>query len=110
MGLGKNRGFTLVEALFVLIVLLVVAAVSVPLLARSSSFARLRSDAFELAGQLTQAKFRAATEMAAHRVRFDSVRNSYVLERRSGGTFTVEGPEIKLRGTVTYAKPADLTS
>jgi Tfp pilus assembly protein FimT len=106
----SNRGFTLVEALSVLIILIVVAAVSLPLLARSSSFTRIRSDVFELAGRLTQAKFRASTELTAYRVRFDTVKNVYVLERREGGVFVADEPEIGLRGGITFAGPEDLSS
>jgi Tfp pilus assembly protein FimT len=106
----KNRGFSLVEALFVLVLLIVVAAISLPLLNRSTSYARIRSDAYDIAGKLTQAKFRAATELTPVRVKFNLASNSYQLERRVGGTFTPDGSALSLRTGVSYAGSGVLSS
>lgn len=108
---ASARGFTLAEATVVLALLILVAAVALPLLASSSSFTRLRADAFDIAGEITLAKFRAANELTAYRIRFDLTNNSYQLERHmGGGNFQPEGPVRRLRSSTIYATTGDLTS
>jgi prepilin-type N-terminal cleavage/methylation domain-containing protein len=105
----RSHGFTIIEVLIVLALLIVVVALALPLLNRSSSFARARADSYDIAGKLTQAKFRAATDLTVFRVRFDLANNNYVLERREAGTFVQDGPVLPLRNVISYATPEDLS-
>src|SRR5437868_9040456 len=109
-GFKSDRGTTLIEVLFVLVVLIIVATVSVPLFSRTTSFARLRGDTYDIAGKLTQAKFRSATDLTGYQVRFDLDNNKFVLERHDPGTFTAVEAVVQLRTGVRFATAGDMSS
>ncbi len=108
-----NRGFSFLEVVVVIALLLIMLAISLPLFNNSNSFNQLKADTFDLAGRLNRAKFRATTDLAAYRIRFDFAKNGYILERRNGNNFNGNDTDndretgllIRLRERVSYVPP-----
>jgi Tfp pilus assembly protein FimT len=104
--IGKfgDRGFSIVELLIVLFIVIVLAAMGAPKLVTLLANLRTYGDARDLNGDIVLAKMRAASDFARARVYADLSANSFHIEfRQSADTaWTSEGGTQYLSNGVTF--------
>ena len=67
---GSTRGFSLIELLIVVFVVLVIAGIAIPNILTAVANIRLRASAGDLAGLMQQARILAAKNNATYAVRY----------------------------------------
>ena len=84
---SRTKGYSLVELLASMTVVLVLSAMSFPLANSNLSRYRLYGDADRLAAQFQNARFQAISTNFSHRMHING--NRIELQRLTGGVFTV---------------------
>src|SRR5713101_2657965 len=82
----RQRGFSLVELMIVVLVTLILLALALPTLSSILRGLRIAGDARSIAGLVGQAKMRAAADFTQARLYFDLTTNSFRLELWNKGT------------------------
>ena len=77
---GRTRGFTTVEVLIVMLIVLIVAAMAIPGYSAMARYFRIVGDIRDMNGMVAQAKMRAAQDFTHARVHADLSANSLSLE------------------------------
>lgn len=104
----RQHGFSLIELLIVMFVVMVVAAISVPNILLAVSNIRLRASAGALAGLMQQARIMAAKNNATYEVLYGTsnvARVAYIDLNNSGSLDTGE-PMMQFSGTTIPASGA----
>jgi type II secretory pathway pseudopilin PulG len=83
-----DHGFSLVELLAVVFIIITFAAIAIPTLTTVVGNLRTRGDARDLNGEIILAKMRAASDFARARVYADLSANTFRLEVQPSGTTT----------------------
>ncbi len=109
----NQKGFTAMELLISVLVLLIVIAVSTPFMLGAIQNYRLRGSAWQVAGDLRLARQKSVSSGRPYRLTFNnesagSDPNSYTVERQEvGGTWTMD-PASRIRlqptGSPTYVR------
>jgi Tfp pilus assembly protein FimT len=81
----NKRGITLIELVVVFAIIAIGAVLMVPNLGPVIANYRLRSATRDITSTLRVAQMRAVSNNMEHRVSFDSVARTYILQRNSGG-------------------------
>jgi prepilin-type N-terminal cleavage/methylation domain-containing protein len=84
MNASKNRGFTLLELALVLLVIGLVAAVTIPSLARGYASMQLRASGRDVLNVFRQAKEKAVTEQTEMQVTIDPSKHEFILTDEVG--------------------------
>jgi prepilin-type N-terminal cleavage/methylation domain-containing protein len=79
----KDRGFSLLELLIVIVILAIVAAFAIPSALNSLRAYKLHSDAAALAAQMNVARFRATSQFTPYRLSISTANGTYTVERLS---------------------------
>jgi len=101
-GLGKRRGFTLVELLVVVALAGALAAIAVPSMTSAARGYRLAGDARTLAHTVSLAKMRAAAAFTRVRLRADTGAGTYSIEEWDGSAWVVRGGAQRLGPGVRF--------
>jgi prepilin-type N-terminal cleavage/methylation domain-containing protein len=100
---NRNRGFSLIEVLIVVFVVMVVAAIAIPNVLLAVSNIRLRASAGDLAGLVQQARILAAKNNTPYVVLFgtrNGAQIAYVRDARNGlGNYVTGEPLMEFSGT-----------
>lgn len=102
MGLPiRQRGFSLIELVLVLFILLAVAGIAVPNIATAIANVRLRGSASDLSGLLQNARMLAVKNNATYTLRFGlpNAQGAYV-DLNNNSSFDSTEPMIQFGGTV----------
>jgi len=105
----QAQGFSLLELMFVMVILLVVAAVTYPQAQNIINKIRLRSSAGDLAGLMAQARILAAKGNTTYPVGFTTISGvsaAYVNENPPTGAYSSSEPMVAFPPTVTPASAA----
>ncbi|MCU1342246.1 MAG: hypothetical protein JWN92_1669 [Candidatus Acidoferrum typicum] len=86
VGKVRNHGFSLVEILIVMFIIIVVAAMGIPKLTTMTGNLRTRGDARDLNAAIVLAKMRAASDFARVRVYADLSANTFRIEELESGS------------------------
>ena len=81
---SRNRGFTLLELVLVLLVIGLVAAVTIPSLARGFASMQLRASARDVLNVFRQAKEKAVTEQTEMQITIDPSKQEFILADEVG--------------------------
>jgi prepilin-type N-terminal cleavage/methylation domain-containing protein len=103
-----QRGFSLIEMLIVVAIVLVIAAIAVPNLMRTVYTVRLRSTAGELAGLMQQARITATKSNQVYDIKYSTtngVSNAY-LDLNLNGSLDAGEPVVFFNSGVTPAAGA----
>jgi type II secretion system protein H len=98
----KNRAFTLIELVIVIVIIGIAAAVIIPEMKGGYQDALLRSTSRELVNVFSIASSRAVSLNQLHRVRIEAGTGRYVIERRTRET--MQGDEYKALDDVSEAE------
>ena len=104
VGKSRDHGFSLVEVLTVIFIIIVLAAMAIPKVTTMVGNLRTRGDARDLNAMIVLARMRAASDFARARVYADLSANTFRIEvRQSGATSwqTDGGNQVLSRG-VTF--------
>jgi type II secretory pathway pseudopilin PulG len=103
--LRRTRGFSLIELLIVVFVVMVVAAVTIPNLLLVVSKTRLRASAGDLAGLMQQARMLAAKNNAIYTVLYGTRNGASIayIDLNHNGSFDALEPLIEFSGTTVPA-------
>jgi len=90
IGIPKNKpsredGFTLIELVLVVVILMVVVGISTPLFRNTYRELPLRESAHNISRLMAYARERSVAEGKKHRIQFDTVNRSYRLTAVEGG-------------------------
>jgi len=99
---SKNRAFTLVELVIVIVIIGIATAVIVPELKGGYQDALLRSTSRQLVNVVSIASSRAVSLNQLHRVRIEAATGRYVIEKRTRET--LQGDEYKPLSDVSGAE------
>ena len=106
-----RRGFTLIEALVVIVLLGVLALVTLPRVGREIAHARVNRAAAAIAGELEQAQTMAARQRKPIRISFNSSIPEYTISDRASGTALQKrafGPQSEFPVTTVSASPSTI--
>jgi len=103
----RTGGFSLIELLIVLFIVMVVAAIAIPNVLLAVSNIRLRASAGDLSGLMQQARILAAKNNTSYVVLYgtrNGARIAYLRDARNGlGSFVVGEPLMEFSGTTIPA-------
>lgn len=105
---NRQRGFSLIELLVVLFVVMVVAGLAVPNVLLAVSNIRLRASAADLAGLMQLARITAAKNNATYQILYatqNGARIAYI-DLNGNGSFDAEEPMVQFSGTTVPASGA----
>jgi prepilin-type N-terminal cleavage/methylation domain-containing protein len=105
---GRMRGFSLIELLIVVFVVMVVAAIAIPNVLVAVSNLRLRTSAGALSGLLQQARILAAKNNATYAVRYGTLNGARVayIDLNGNASFDTNEPLVQFSGTTVAASGA----
>src|SRR5262245_12472943 len=86
---SRHHGFSMVELLFSVLIIMTMLLVTVPSASRMGQIYRLAAAANEIQSRLHYARIQAITRNTDHRLRVTGP-TTYVLERRNGGSWVVD--------------------
>jgi prepilin-type N-terminal cleavage/methylation domain-containing protein len=100
----RDSGFTLLETMFVVGIVAVIAAIAIPMTGNQLNYLRLSGDARNIANALMLAKMRAAATFTQARLYVDLNAKTFRIETwdRSAAT-----PDWKMDGGITYLSGSD---
>jgi prepilin-type N-terminal cleavage/methylation domain-containing protein len=86
---NSRRGFTLLELVFVLLIVLVMTAMAVPLVSNVTSYFRLRGAISSVTGAIQSTRYQAIFQGCPYRVVFLAAANTYQIQNQCpvGGAF-----------------------
>lgn len=101
----RMRGFSLIELVIVVFVVMVVAAITIPNVLLAVSNLRLRASAGALAGLMQQARIVAAKNNATYAIRFGTRNGAQIayIDLNGNGSFDTGEPLIEFSGTTVSA-------
>ena len=105
---NRHRGFSLIELLVVLFVVMVVAGLAVPNVLLAVSNIRLRASAADLAGLMQLARITAAKNNATYEILYatrNGARIAYI-DLNGNGSFDTGEPMVQFSGTTVPASAA----
>jgi Tfp pilus assembly protein FimT len=104
----RTGGFSLVELLIVVLVVMVVAAIAIPNILLAVSNIRLRASAGELAGLMQQARILAAKANTTYTIRYGTLNGAQVayIDLNNDGTWQTGEQMIQFSGTTIPAAGA----
>jgi Tfp pilus assembly protein FimT len=99
------RGFSLVELLIVVFVVMVIAAIVIPNVLSAVSNVRLRASAGDLAGLMQQARIMAAKNNTTYAVRYGALNGAQIayLDLNGNSAFNAGEPLMQFSGTTVPA-------
>jgi Tfp pilus assembly protein FimT len=97
-----SRGFSLVELIIAVLIIIIVAGVSIPKIVSVTQDVRMTNDIRSISAQIFLARMRAAAAGAKSRVNFNTAANTYQIEVLIGSTWTLYGGTIKLATGDTF--------
>jgi prepilin-type N-terminal cleavage/methylation domain-containing protein len=105
---GSARGFSLIELLIVVFVVLVVAAIAIPNILTAVANIRLRASAGDLAGLMQQARIMAAKNNATYTIRFGTLGGAQIayVDLNGSSSFDAGEPLMQFSGTTFPAAGA----
>jgi Tfp pilus assembly protein FimT len=104
----RERGFSLIELLIVVFVVMVIAAIVIPNVLLAVSNIRLRASAGDLAGLMQQARILAAKNNANYAIRFGTLSGAQIayIDLNSSNAFDNGEPMMQFSGTTVPAAGA----
>jgi type II secretory pathway pseudopilin PulG len=105
---GCMRGFSLMELLIVVFVVMVIAAFAIPNMLLAVSNVKLRASAGALSGLMQQARIVAAKNNTTYEILYGTRNGAQIayLDLNGNGSFDVNEPLIEFSGTTTPASGA----
>jgi prepilin-type N-terminal cleavage/methylation domain-containing protein len=102
---GRARGFSLIELVIVVFIVLVLAAIVIPNVLLAVTNLKLRSSASDLAGLMQQARTLAAKKNAAYAILYGTRNGAQIayVDLNGNGAFDVGEPLVEFSGTTTPA-------
>jgi Tfp pilus assembly protein FimT len=102
---SRLRGFSLIELLIVLFVVMVVAGLAVPNVLLAVSNVRLRASAGDLAGLMQQARIMAAKNNATYKILYTTLNAARIayIDVNGNGSFDTGEPMMQFSGTTVPA-------
>ena len=90
--IGEDKGFSMVELVMLVGMIVIMMAISIPMLSSSMRDMQLVADARSIASTLTVAKLTATSQMTHCRLSFDLTNNEWQIEKlnRSNGQFELQ--------------------
>ena len=100
----KTRGFSIMELLIVVAIILIIAAVAIPNFQKVMAEIRLRSSASAVAGVIQQARIRSVRDNKIYSVAIDTsvTPNMVFVDLNNSGAFNGQEPNASLASDVTY--------
>jgi type II secretory pathway pseudopilin PulG len=104
----RTSGFSLIELLIVVFVVMVIAAIAIPNILLAVANIRLRASAGELAGLMQQARILAAKANTTYTIRYTTLNGAQVafIDLNNDGTWQTGERMIQLSGTTVPAAGA----
>ncbi|GER92316.1 hypothetical protein A45J_0031 [hot springs metagenome] len=87
-----QKGYSLVEALVVIAIIAIVAAIAIPNLQRYAANSRLKNAARDIMGDIFLCRERAISENVQYRIQFNITNNSYTIEQPAGTVIQTKSP------------------
>ncbi|HEY1937335.1 MAG TPA: prepilin-type N-terminal cleavage/methylation domain-containing protein [Candidatus Angelobacter sp.] len=106
-GVKASKGFSLIELLIVVAIILIVAAIAVPTLLNAVSNIRVRSAAGELSGIMQEARILAAKKNTVYDIKYTSIggiRAAYV-DANLNGSYDAGEPVTMFNGVTPASGP-----
>lgn len=105
---GRIRGFSILELLIVIFIVMVVAAITIPNVLQAVSNIKLRSSAGGLAGLMQQARILAAKNNATYDIKYGTLNGATIayVDLNLNGSYDVGEPLAQFSGTVAPAAGA----
>ena len=105
---GRTHGFSLIELMIVLLVVMAIAAIAIPNVLLAVSNVRLRGSAAALAGLLQQARIMAAKNNATYAILYGTSNGAPIayIDLNNSGSFNTGEPVIQFSGTTIPAAGA----
>lgn len=106
---ARQSGFSMVELVIILAVVLVVAGIAIPNIATAIANVRLRGAASDLSGLIQNARLAAVKNNATYTVQFNptsTLRGAYV-DLNNNGSFDTGEPMIQFGGSVSKVAAPD---
>jgi prepilin-type N-terminal cleavage/methylation domain-containing protein len=97
-----SRGFSLVELIIAILIIIILAAVAIPKVVNVTQNLRLANDIRSISAQIYLARMRAASAGAKSRLNFSTTANTYQIEVLNGATWTIYGGTINLETGDTF--------
>jgi type II secretory pathway pseudopilin PulG len=104
----RTGGFSIIELLIVLFVVMVIAAIAIPNILLAVSNIRLRASAGDLAGLMQQARILAAKNNTTYPVRYTTTGGAQIayVDLNGNSTFSTGEPVMQFSGTTAPASGA----
>jgi type II secretory pathway pseudopilin PulG len=104
----RTGGFSIIELLIVLFVVMVIAAIAIPNILLAVSNIRLRASAGDLAGLMQQARILAAKNNTTYPVRYTTTGGAQIayVDLNGNSTFSTGEPVMQFSGTAAPASGA----
>src|ERR1700737_2007854 len=105
---GRQKGFSILELLVVVLILLIVAAFSIPNVTQAVYNQRLRGSAGSLSGLMQQARILAGKNNATYAIRYTTLNGAPVafVDLNNDGNWQASEPTMQFSGSVTLAAGA----
>jgi prepilin-type N-terminal cleavage/methylation domain-containing protein len=90
-----RKGFTLVEAIIVILILSVVTAIAIPEFSKMAVNGSLKAAARDLVADFSTLKQRAMSENIAYKITFNDAENTnnYIIKQKDGTTIQIKSPK-----------------
>ena len=82
---GRDRGFSLIEMLFVVLIVLIMAAMAIPLVSNVVSNFRLRGAVSSVTGAIQSTRYQAIFQGCPYQLVFDNAANTYQVQTQQVG-------------------------